>query len=78
METVMSIPELKAVGAGLACMAMAGAGIGVGHVAGNYLNGALRNPAAAKDQIGNFFIGMAFAEALGILGFVIAAVLAFA
>ena len=29
------------IGAGLACFAMAGAGIGVGHVAGNFLNGAL-------------------------------------
>ena len=38
---------LKYIGAGLACTAMAGAGIGVGNVVGNYLAGALRNPAAA-------------------------------
>ncbi|MEL6316479.1 MAG: F0F1 ATP synthase subunit C [Pseudomonadota bacterium] len=64
-------------GAGLACIAMAGAGIGVGNVAGNFLNGALRNPAAAKDQQGNFFVGMAFAEALGIFGLVVALLLIF-
>ena len=32
------------IGAGLACIGMGGAAIGVGHVAGNYLSGALRNP----------------------------------
>ena len=32
------------VGAGLACTGMGGAAIGVGHVVGNYISGALRNP----------------------------------
>ncbi|MEM1345841.1 MAG: F0F1 ATP synthase subunit C [Pseudomonadota bacterium] len=68
----------KYIGAGLACFAMAGAGIGVGHVAGNYLAGALRNPAAAAAQAPNFFIGLAFAEALGIFGLVVAILLLFA
>ena len=66
------------IGAGLACIAMGGAGIGVGHVAGNFLNGALRNPAAAKEQTGMFFVGMAFAEALGLFGLVVALLLLFA
>ncbi len=66
------------IGAGLACFAMAGAGIGIGHVAGNYLAGALRNPAAAASQAPNFFIGLAFAEALGIFGLVVAILLLFA
>ncbi len=35
------------IGAGLACTGMGGAAVGVGHVVGNYLSGALRNPAAA-------------------------------
>ena len=35
------------VGAGLACTGMGGAAIGVGHVVGNYISGALRNPSAA-------------------------------
>ncbi len=68
----------KYIGAGLACLAMAGAGVGIGHVAGNFLNGALRNPAAASQQQGNFFVGMAFAEALGIFGLVVALLLLFA
>ncbi len=34
----------KLIGAGLACTGMGGAAIGVGHVVGNFLSGALRNP----------------------------------
>lgn len=77
MEVEAAAALGKYIGAGLACLAMAGAGIGIGHVAGNFLNGALRNPAAAKEQQGNFFIGMAFAEALGLFGFLVALILLF-
>ena len=35
------------IGAGLACTGMGGAAVGVGHVVGNFLSGALRNPSAA-------------------------------
>jgi len=66
------------IGAGLACIGMGGAGIGIGHVAGNFLNGALRNPAAAKEQTATLFIGIAFAEALGIFSFLVALLLMFA
>ena len=68
----------KYVGAGLACTAMGGAGVGVGHVVDHYLSGALRNPAAAREQTATLFLGIAFAEALGIFGFLIAMLLMFA
>jgi F-type H+-transporting ATPase subunit c len=61
----------KYIGAGLATLGMGGAGIGVGHIAGNYLAGALRNPSAAPGQFANFIVGVAFAEALGIFSFLI-------
>jgi len=67
----------KYLGAGLACLALAGAGLGIGNVAGSYLSGALRNPSAAKEQIGPFLIGLAFTEALGLFGFVVAMMLLF-
>jgi F-type H+-transporting ATPase subunit c len=57
------------IGAGLAAMGAGAAAIGVGTVAGNFLAGALRNPSAAAGQTANFFIGIAFAEALGIFAF---------
>jgi F-type H+-transporting ATPase subunit c len=47
-------------------------------VVGNYLAGALRNPAAAQGQTATMFLGIAFAEALGIFGFLIALLLMFA
>lgn len=68
----------KFIGAGLACTAMGGAAVGVGHVVGNYLSGALRNPGAAAGQTATMFLGIAFAEALGIFGFLIALLLMFA
>jgi F-type H+-transporting ATPase subunit c len=67
----------KFIGAGLACIGMGGAGIGVGHIAGNFLAGALRNPSAAPGQIANLFVGIAFAEAMGIFSFLVAMILIF-
>ncbi len=74
----MDIVSLKYVGAGLACIAMAGAGIGVGTIFGRYLEAAIRNPSAAPAQFGNLIFGFAVTEALGIFGLVIALVLIFA
>lgn len=68
----------KYLGAGLAAIGLGGAGIGVGNIAGNFLAGALRNPAAAPGQTANLFVGIAFAEALGIFSFLIALLLMFA
>ena len=51
------------IGAGLACTGMGGAAVGVGHVVGNFIAGALRNPSAAAVQTATMFIGIAFAEA---------------
>ena len=61
----------KYIGAGLAAIGLGGAGIGVGNIFGQFLAGALRNPAAAASQVGNLFVGAALAEALGILAFVL-------
>ncbi|WP_417248437.1 F0F1 ATP synthase subunit C [Celeribacter sp.] len=73
------IAELgKYIGVGLTALGMGGAAIGVGNVAGNYLAGALRNPSAAASQTATLFIGMAFAEALGIFSFLVALLLMFA
>ena len=63
----------KLIGAGIAFIGMGGAGIGVGHIFGNYLAGALRNPAAAGAQFTNALIGAALAEGLGIFSLVVAA-----
>ena len=57
----------KFIGAGLACFALIGAGIGIVNIFGNYLSGALRNPSAAPGQFTNLLIGLALAEATGLV-----------
>jgi F-type H+-transporting ATPase subunit c len=67
----------KLIGAGIACIALAGAGIGIGIIFGNYLSGALRNPSAAQSQFPNLLLGFALAEATGLFGLVVALILLF-
>ena len=67
----------KLIRAGLATIALAGAGIGIGTIFGNYLSGALRNPSAAPGQFPNLLLGFALAEATGLFGLVIALILLF-
>src|ERR1043166_4548462 len=68
----------KYIGAGIACIGMGGAGVGVGLIFGHYLAAALRNPSAAQGQFGNLIFGFAVTEALGIFSLLIALLLLFA
>jgi len=68
----------KYIGAGIACIGMGGAGVGVGVIFGQYLSGALRNPAAAAGQFSNLIFGFAITEALGIFSLVIGFLLLYA
>ena len=68
----------KLIGAGLACSGMIGAGVGLGHIFGNYLSAAIRNPSAAQGQFGNLILGFAVTEALGIFSLLIAFLLIYA
>lgn len=78
MEVIDVVSMGKYIGAGLACLGMAGAALGVGNIAGSFLSGALRNPSAAAGQTAMLFIGIAFAEAFGIFSFLVALLLMFA
>jgi F-type H+-transporting ATPase subunit c len=73
----MDLAAAKFVGAGLATMALIGAGIGIGNVFGSYLAGALRNPGAAGGQYGTMLLGFALCEATGLYGLVIALIMMF-
>ncbi len=64
----MDVEAAKMIGAGLASIALVGAGIGIGNIFGSYLSGALRNPSAAKAQFSNLLLGFALAEATGLFG----------
>ncbi|HSM40240.1 MAG TPA: F0F1 ATP synthase subunit C [Afifellaceae bacterium] len=66
------------IGAGFACVGMGGAAVGLGHIFGNFLAGALRNPSAADGQFGRLIFGFAVIEAMGIFSLLIAFLLLFA
>lgn len=74
----MEAEAAKFIGAGLAAIALAGAGIGIGNIFGSYISGALRNPAAAPSQTTNLLLGFALTEATGLFGLVVALLLLFA
>ncbi|MBG51572.1 MAG: F0F1 ATP synthase subunit C [Alphaproteobacteria bacterium] len=73
----MEAEAAKYIGAGIACIALAGAGIAIGNIFGNFLAGALRNPSAAAGQFPNLLLGFALAEATGLFGLVVALILLF-
>ncbi|HHG91294.1 MAG TPA: F0F1 ATP synthase subunit C [Devosia sp.] len=73
----MEAEAAKYIGAGIATIGMGGAGVGVGIIFGNYLSGALRNPAAAASQFTNLIFGFAVTEALGIFSLLVALLLLF-
>ncbi|MEY4966825.1 MAG: synthase subunit c [Pseudomonadota bacterium] len=71
----MELEAAKMIGAGIACIALVGAGIGIGNVFGSYLSGALRNPGAAASQQTNLLLGFALCEATGLFGLLIAMII---
>ena len=68
---------MNLIAAGLCCVAMAGAGIGVGTIFGNYLQAAIRNPSAAASQQTMLFLGMALTETMGLFAFVVSLIILF-
>lgn len=73
----MEAAAAKLIGAGLACSALIGAGVGIGNIFSGYLAGALRNPSAAPAQFPNLLLGFALAEATGLFGLVVALIILF-
>ena len=73
----MEYESAKVIGAGLAAIGVGAAAIGVGNVFGQFLNSAIRNPAAADGQQGRLFIGFAAAELLGLIAFTVAILILF-
>ncbi|HVA15924.1 MAG TPA: ATP synthase subunit C family protein [Stellaceae bacterium] len=71
----MDLASAKMIGAGLACIALVGAGIGIGNVFAALITSLARNPAA---QVTPFaFLGFALAEATGLFGLAIAFLILF-
>ena len=74
----MDAQAAKLIGTGLATIALSGVGIGIGNIFGSYLQGALRNPAAAPKMFGNLLLGFALTEAVALYALVVALLLLYA
>ncbi|TNE38516.1 MAG: F0F1 ATP synthase subunit C [Alphaproteobacteria bacterium] len=73
----MELEAAKMIGAGLATIALAGVGVGIGNIFGSYISGSLRNPAAAPKVFGNVLLGFALTEAIALFALVIAFLIMF-
>ena len=73
----MELEAAKMIGAGLATIALAGVGVGIGNIFGSYVSGSLRNPAAAPKVFGNVLLGFALTEAVALFALVIALIILF-
>ncbi|MGI9083445.1 MAG: F0F1 ATP synthase subunit C [Candidatus Fonsibacter lacus] len=74
----MELAAAKMIGAGLAAIALAGVGVGMGTIFGNYLSAAIRNPSAAQKQFPTLLLGFDLTEAIGLFALVIALLILFA
>ena len=61
----MDASAAKLIGAGLATIALAGVGVGIGNIFGSFVSGALRNPEAAPRVFGNVLLGFALRSPVG-------------
>jgi F-type H+-transporting ATPase subunit c len=73
----MDVEAAKLVGAGLAVLALAGAGIGLGVMFGHYMEGAMRNPEAQAKLKVQPMVAFALIEATGLIGFVVSMLILF-
>ncbi|MEP3244419.1 MAG: F0F1 ATP synthase subunit C [Sneathiella sp.] len=73
----MEVEAARMIGAGLATIALAGVGLGLGNIFGSYISGSLRNPAAAPKVFGNVLLGFALTEAVALFALVIALIILF-
>ena len=73
----MDPASAKLIGAGLATMALAGVGVGIGNIFGSFVAAAVRNPSAAPKVFGNVLLGFALTEAIALFALVIAMLILF-
>jgi F-type H+-transporting ATPase subunit c len=71
----MDVHAAQMIGAGIACIALVGAGIGIGNIFAALVSGLARNPSANIQ--GPAFLGFALAEATGLFGLLVAFILLF-
>ena len=73
----MEVEAAKQIGAGLATIGLAGVGVGIGIIFGNYVSAGIRNPSAAPKMFANVLLGFALTEAIALFALVIAFLILF-
>ena len=74
----MEVEAAKLIGAGLATIALAGAGIGIGNIFASYVSAAIRNPSAAPKSFWKCFTRIRLTEAIALFALLIAFLILFA
>lgn len=67
----MELLGAKMIGAGLACIALGGAAIGIGTIFGSFIGGVARNPSVAKVLFGYTILGFALTEAIALFALMV-------
>ena len=71
----MEMEAAKLIGAGLAVIALAGVGVGIGNIFAALVNAIGRNPSATNEVFGIGILGFALTEAVALFALVIALLL---
>lgn len=74
----MSVASAKLIGAGLATIGLAGAGVGIGIVFGSLMSAVSRNPQMSRTLMGYAILGFALTEAMGLFALMMAFLILFA
>ena len=74
----MLVLGAKLIGAGLATIALGGAGVGIGVVFGCLIVGVSRNPSMMKQLFSYAILGFALTEAIALFGLMMAFLILFA
>ncbi len=74
----MEVEAAKMIGAGLAVIALAGVGVGIGNIFSALVTAIARNPAARGEVFGIGNLGFALTEAIALFALVVALLLLFA
>ncbi|MDA7599927.1 ATP synthase subunit C family protein [Alphaproteobacteria bacterium] len=74
----MEVEAAKMIGAGLAVIALAGVGVGIGNIFAALVTSIARNPAARSEVFGIGILGFALTEAIALFALVVALLLLFA
>ena len=73
----MELAAAKAIGAGIAVIALMGVGVGIGNIFSTLVSSIARNPAARNEVFGIGILGFALTEAVALFALLIAFIILF-